>query len=138
MGAEPHLNTCFRHFILFVREFDLIEPQAQQPSSSLAKSVAGMRVAGCSPTRPVHRVAAQELAPLQVLIDKVDARCHACAAAASTTGSGLPAPTGSTTGTEVSDVAAPTVRVAAAELAAAAQAENQRRHRPACHTVEVA
>jgi len=27
MGAEPHLNTCFRHFILFVREFDLIEPQ---------------------------------------------------------------------------------------------------------------
>lgn len=106
MGAEPHLNTCFRHFILFVREFDLIEPQ--------------------------------ELAPLQVLIDKVDARCHACAAAASTAGSGLPAPTGSTTGTEVSDVAAPTVRVAAAELAAAAQAENLRRHRPACHTVEVA
>merc|ERR1711998_230290 len=27
MGAEPHLNTCFRHFMLFVREFDLIEPQ---------------------------------------------------------------------------------------------------------------
>merc|ERR1719321_228830 len=31
MGAEPHLNTCFRHFVLFVREFDLIEPQELAP-----------------------------------------------------------------------------------------------------------
>eukprot|EP00965_Chrysotila_dentata_P046870 1555488-Pleurochrysis_carterae.AAC.4 len=34
MGAEPHLNTCFRHFILFVAEFDLIEQQAPHSLSS--------------------------------------------------------------------------------------------------------
>mmetsp|Transcript_2349 Transcript_2349/g.6108 ORF Transcript_2349/g.6108 Transcript_2349/m.6108 type:complete len:273 (-) Transcript_2349:436-1254(-) len=24
LGAEPHLNTCFKHFVYFVREFELI------------------------------------------------------------------------------------------------------------------
>mmetsp|Transcript_37705 Transcript_37705/g.83005 ORF Transcript_37705/g.83005 Transcript_37705/m.83005 type:complete len:227 (+) Transcript_37705:200-880(+) len=35
MGAEPHLNTCFRHFILFVAEFDLIEQQELVPLQDL-------------------------------------------------------------------------------------------------------
>ena len=24
LGAEPHLNTCFKHYMYFVNEFDLI------------------------------------------------------------------------------------------------------------------
>lgn len=35
MGAEPHLNTCFRHFMLFVREFSLIQPQELAPLREL-------------------------------------------------------------------------------------------------------
>mmetsp|Transcript_4027 Transcript_4027/g.5993 ORF Transcript_4027/g.5993 Transcript_4027/m.5993 type:complete len:238 (+) Transcript_4027:2-715(+) len=35
MGAEPHLNTCFRHFILFVREFDLIDRHELVPLGDL-------------------------------------------------------------------------------------------------------
>lgn len=35
MGAEPHLNTCFRHFMLFVTEFDLIDPQELAPLQDL-------------------------------------------------------------------------------------------------------
>lgn len=35
MGAEPHLNTCFRHFMLFVREFDLIERAELAPLREL-------------------------------------------------------------------------------------------------------
>lgn len=39
MGAEPHLNTCFRHFMLFVREFDLIEPQELAPLAELIEKI---------------------------------------------------------------------------------------------------
>jgi len=39
MGAEPHLNTCFRHFMLFVREFDLIEPQELAPLRTLIDKI---------------------------------------------------------------------------------------------------
>jgi MOB kinase activator 1 len=35
MGAEPHLNTCFRHFVLFVIEFDLIEHKELAPLQDL-------------------------------------------------------------------------------------------------------
>lgn len=35
LGAEPHLNTCFRHFMLFVREFDLIEQAELAPLRGL-------------------------------------------------------------------------------------------------------
>jgi MOB kinase activator 1 len=35
MGAEPHLNTCFRHFILFVHEFDLIDSSELAPLGAL-------------------------------------------------------------------------------------------------------
>jgi len=39
MGAEPHLNTCFRHFMLFVREFDLIEEAELAPLRELIDKV---------------------------------------------------------------------------------------------------
>jgi len=39
MGAEPHLNTCFRHFMLFVQEFDLIDPQELAPLQTLIKKL---------------------------------------------------------------------------------------------------
>jgi len=39
MGAEPHLNTCFRHFMLFVREFDLIETQELAPLRGLIDKI---------------------------------------------------------------------------------------------------
>jgi len=29
LGAEPHLNTCFKHYMYFVREFNLI-PKAEE------------------------------------------------------------------------------------------------------------
>lgn len=35
MGAEPHLNTCFRHFILFVTEFNLIDGNELAPLGAL-------------------------------------------------------------------------------------------------------
>ena len=35
MGAEPHLNTCFRHFVLFVHHFSLIEPRELAPLQEL-------------------------------------------------------------------------------------------------------
>jgi MOB kinase activator 1 len=42
LGAEAHVNTCFRHYILFVKEFNLIEekelaPLADKISALLAK-----------------------------------------------------------------------------------------------------
>lgn len=39
MGAEPHLNTCFRHFMLFVREFDLIDQQELSPLKELIEKM---------------------------------------------------------------------------------------------------
>jgi MOB kinase activator 1 len=31
LGAEAHLNTCFKHFIFFTKEFDLIEDEELAP-----------------------------------------------------------------------------------------------------------
>jgi MOB kinase activator 1 len=38
LGAEAHLNTCFRHFILFVQEFQLIEEAEQEPLKDVIAS----------------------------------------------------------------------------------------------------
>lgn len=35
LGAEAHLNTCFKHFIYFVQEFKLIDPKELQPLRDL-------------------------------------------------------------------------------------------------------
>jgi len=41
LGAEAHLNTCFKHFIYFVHEFKLIDPKELQPLRDLIDSLMG-------------------------------------------------------------------------------------------------
>lgn len=35
LELEPHLNTCFRHFVLFTREFQLIDDRELAPMKEL-------------------------------------------------------------------------------------------------------
>ncbi|OQR86136.1 maintenance of ploidy protein mob1 [Achlya hypogyna] len=35
LGAEAHLNSCFKHFILFVLQFDLVDTREQEPLKDL-------------------------------------------------------------------------------------------------------
>ena len=39
IGAEAHLNSCFKHFIMFVREFSLIDTRELEPLKDLIKSL---------------------------------------------------------------------------------------------------
>ena len=39
LGAEAHLNSCFKHFILFVTEFDLVDAREQEPLKDLIKNL---------------------------------------------------------------------------------------------------
>eukprot|EP00455_Lapot_gusevi_P013752 TRINITY_DN1677_c0_g2_i3.p1 TRINITY_DN1677_c0_g2~~TRINITY_DN1677_c0_g2_i3.p1 ORF type:complete len:245 (-),score=101.02 TRINITY_DN1677_c0_g2_i3:163-867(-) len=41
LGAEAHLNTCFKHFIFFVNEFRLIEAAELAPLQDLIDSLIG-------------------------------------------------------------------------------------------------
>jgi len=41
LGAEAHLNTCFKHFIYFVHEFKLIDPKELEPLKDLIDSLMG-------------------------------------------------------------------------------------------------
>jgi len=41
LGAEAHLNTCFKHFIYFVQEFKLIEVKELEPLKDLIDSLMG-------------------------------------------------------------------------------------------------
>jgi len=41
LGAEAHLNTCFKHFIYFVSEFKLIESKELQPLADLIQTLMG-------------------------------------------------------------------------------------------------
>jgi len=41
LGAEAHLNTCFKHFIYFVYEFNLIEAKELEPLKELIDSLMG-------------------------------------------------------------------------------------------------
>lgn len=41
LGAEAHLNTCFKHFIYFVDEFKLIDPKEQEPLKDLIDTFMG-------------------------------------------------------------------------------------------------
>ena len=38
LEMEPHLNTCFRHFILFVQEFDLVDEKELSPMHELIET----------------------------------------------------------------------------------------------------
>ena len=42
LGEEAHLNTCFKHFVFFVVEFDLIEEKELAPLKDLIDSFIGI------------------------------------------------------------------------------------------------
>ncbi|KAI9096536.1 MOB1 protein [Phlyctochytrium arcticum] len=39
VGEDRHLNTCFKHFILFVTEFDLVDDRELQPLSTIVAQI---------------------------------------------------------------------------------------------------
>ncbi|KAJ3024149.1 hypothetical protein HKX48_005549 [Thoreauomyces humboldtii] len=39
VGEDRHLNTCFKHFILFVTEFDLVDSRELQPLASIVQQI---------------------------------------------------------------------------------------------------
>jgi len=41
VGAEAHLNTCFKHFIFFVKEFKLIDDKELKPLDDLINKIYG-------------------------------------------------------------------------------------------------
>jgi len=41
VGAEAHLNTCFKHFIFFVTEFKLIDQKEMKPLEDLINKIMG-------------------------------------------------------------------------------------------------
>jgi len=43
LGAEAHLNTCFKHFIYFVHEFKLISSVEQDPLKELIDALMGKK-----------------------------------------------------------------------------------------------
>lgn len=47
LGADAHLNTCFKHFVFFVLHFDLVERKELAPLEDLIeKFTAGIRAGG--------------------------------------------------------------------------------------------
>ena len=56
LGAEPHLNTCFKHYMFFVYEFNLIPKREelaplQELIDKLLERDAGGAARGATPTR---------------------------------------------------------------------------------------
>lgn len=39
LGLEAHINTCFKHFYHFIREFNLVEEQEMLPLNHLIKNL---------------------------------------------------------------------------------------------------
>ncbi|KAG1686197.1 hypothetical protein DVH05_007079 [Phytophthora capsici] len=39
IGAEAHLNSCFKHFMAFVTHFDLVDKREQEPLDELIKKL---------------------------------------------------------------------------------------------------
>jgi len=39
IGAEAHINTCYKHFYYFVKEFGLIQSKEMEPLKDLTKSL---------------------------------------------------------------------------------------------------
>lgn len=58
MGSEAHVNTCYKHFYYFVKEFGLIDTKELEPLVSGRPGPSGLRPpggrgwAGCSPLAP--------------------------------------------------------------------------------------
>jgi MOB kinase activator 1 len=45
LGAEYHLNTCFKHFIYFIDEFKLVEEKELAPLAELIQQFKDRREA---------------------------------------------------------------------------------------------
>ncbi|KAL0274815.1 UNVERIFIED_CONTAM: hypothetical protein PYX00_002849 [Menopon gallinae] len=39
IGAEPHVNTCYKHFYYFVREFDLVSNKELEPLKEMTQAI---------------------------------------------------------------------------------------------------
>lgn len=39
IGANAHLNTCFKHFVFFIQEFNLVDKQEMQPLRKLIAKI---------------------------------------------------------------------------------------------------
>ncbi|CAH0383638.1 unnamed protein product [Bemisia tabaci] len=52
IGAEPHVNTCYKHFYYFIREFDLVSSKELEPLKE-------MTVLICRDSSPVHQSSSQ-------------------------------------------------------------------------------
>ena len=49
-GAEPHVNTCYKHFYYFVTEFDLINEKEFAPLSEMTRRICTDIIAPPTPT----------------------------------------------------------------------------------------
>jgi len=45
LGAEAHLNTCFKHFVFFTQQFQLIDAKEMAPLQELIDSNLGQLAA---------------------------------------------------------------------------------------------
>lgn len=93
MGAEPHLNTCFRHFILFVKEFDLIEAAELSPLADLIDRLVAKSLEQESAAQMAEvAAAARRLGSLGDV--RVCGECHGQGAAQTPPGRGISPPSG--------------------------------------------
>lgn len=49
LSAEAHLNTCFKHFSMFIKEFDLVDAKELQPLAHLIDNLIGPAGAAVAP-----------------------------------------------------------------------------------------
>ena len=50
IGAEPHVNTCYKHFYYFVTEFDLINEKEFAPLQEMTRKICTDIIAPPTPT----------------------------------------------------------------------------------------
>lgn len=46
IGAEPHANTCYKHFYFFSQEFRLIDPKELEPLKDMTERMIGPQMQG--------------------------------------------------------------------------------------------
>lgn len=50
IGAEPHVNTCYKHFYYFVTEFELINEKEFAPLQEMTRKICTDIIAPPTPT----------------------------------------------------------------------------------------
>ena len=56
IGAEPHVNTCYKHFYYFVTEFELINEKEFAPLQEMTRKICTDIIAPPTPTGGVFKV----------------------------------------------------------------------------------